>query len=562
MKFLVSQIMTIAVDGSGRRNLRVLAKFFAVLVAMILTYSVLFHFIMAHEGQQHSWLTGLYWTLTVMSTLGFGDITFEGDLGRAFSIVVLMSGTVFLLVLLPFTFIQFFYAPWMEAQAAARTPRSLPEDTKDHLILTRFDPVTEALIGKLDQFGHSYVVIIPDLEEAQRLHDRQIRVMIGELDDPKTYEAARIGAAAMVATTLSDQQNTTVAFTSRGVSELTPVVATVDEQVSAQILSMAGATAVLRFPDIMGHALARCITGGDALTHIVARFDDLLIAEANAARTPLVGKSLRENRLSDLDISVVGLWDRGQFKPALPDAVIGPNTVLMLAGSAEQLQNYDEQFAIYAVSGAHTVVIGNGRIGQATAAALEERGIEYVIIEQNHRRVTQPDRTIIGNAAEPEILEKAGLKDAPTVVITTNNDDTNLYLTLHCRRLCPDIEIITRCAMDRHVAAMHKAGADFVQSYASIGAQSIFNLLQKSRVVTVAQGLDVFRVSVPAEVAGRSLATSGIREHTGCTVIGYRDAQGLKANPPAATVLEDGNELVLIGDWASRNRYFEHFDER
>ena len=42
------------------------------------------------EGQAHSWLTGLYWTLTVMSTLGFGDITFHSDLGRAFSIVVLM----------------------------------------------------------------------------------------------------------------------------------------------------------------------------------------------------------------------------------------------------------------------------------------------------------------------------------------------------------------------------------------------------------------------------------------------------------------------------------------
>jgi hypothetical protein len=36
---------------------------------------------------------------------------------------VLMSGIVFLLVMLPFTFIQFFYAPWLEAQSRARTPR-------------------------------------------------------------------------------------------------------------------------------------------------------------------------------------------------------------------------------------------------------------------------------------------------------------------------------------------------------------------------------------------------------------------------------------------------------
>jgi transaldolase / glucose-6-phosphate isomerase len=36
------------------------------------------------EGREHSWITGVYWTLTVMSTLGFGDITFETDLGRLF----------------------------------------------------------------------------------------------------------------------------------------------------------------------------------------------------------------------------------------------------------------------------------------------------------------------------------------------------------------------------------------------------------------------------------------------------------------------------------------------
>jgi hypothetical protein len=75
------------------------------------------------EERNFSWLTGFYWTLTVMSTLGFGDITFTSDLGRFFSIVVLLSGVVFLLTLLPFTVIQLFYAPWIEAQAKQRAPK-------------------------------------------------------------------------------------------------------------------------------------------------------------------------------------------------------------------------------------------------------------------------------------------------------------------------------------------------------------------------------------------------------------------------------------------------------
>ena len=101
---------------------------------------------MLREGQEHTWITGFYWTLTVMSTLGFGDITFQTDLGRLFSIVVLVSGMIFLFILLPFTFIEFFYEPWMKAQTDARAPRQLPAETRGHVLLTNHDPVTSATL--------------------------------------------------------------------------------------------------------------------------------------------------------------------------------------------------------------------------------------------------------------------------------------------------------------------------------------------------------------------------------------------------------------------------------
>lgn len=42
-------------------------------------------------GREEIWITGIYWALTVMSMLGFGDITFASDLGRLFSIVVMIG---------------------------------------------------------------------------------------------------------------------------------------------------------------------------------------------------------------------------------------------------------------------------------------------------------------------------------------------------------------------------------------------------------------------------------------------------------------------------------------
>lgn len=559
MKSIAAQILILTRQRSSRRNLKALAKFLAVLIGMILTYTVIFHFIMDYEEQEHTLISGLYWTLVTMSTLGFGDITFESDLGRVFTIIVILSGTLFLLVLLPFTFIQFFYAPWVESQAQASVPQTLPESEHDHILLTQLDPVTEALIKKLEQFGHSYALLVEELDQTRRLHDQNYRVMHGDLDDPETYEAARINQASMLVSTLSDAEDTTVCITARGVSESTPIVTTVEDPISKQIHEMAGASDVIRLPEIMGQALARCSSGGDAITHTVASFGTLHLAEANAAKTPLVGKTLRENRLGDLGVSVAGLWERGDFKPAGPDSVVGPNTVLMVVGSEEQLLNYDEHFAIYAVTDEPVILIGSGRIGKATAEALDERGVKYRVIEQDPRRVIDPVNTIVGNAADPEILEQAGIATTPTVIITTNDDDTNLYLTLLCRQSNPDVEIIARCTLDKHVKALHKAGADFVQSYASIGASSIFNLLQKSRVVTVTQGLDVFRVNVPEEVVGKRIMECGIREKSGCTIIGYHKDDGLQANPRPDTVLEAGHEMLMIGDWEARNRFFKAY---
>ena len=99
MKFIPFQLLFFFDNKTWRKNFTSLAQFLCFILFAVSLYSVLFHFIMLYEGREYSWLTGLYWTLTVMSTLGFGDITFTTDLGKAFTIVVLLSGIILLLVM-------------------------------------------------------------------------------------------------------------------------------------------------------------------------------------------------------------------------------------------------------------------------------------------------------------------------------------------------------------------------------------------------------------------------------------------------------------------------------
>jgi Trk K+ transport system NAD-binding subunit len=170
------------------------------------------------------------------------------------------------------------------------------------------------------------------------------------------------------------------------------------------------------------------------LTLELLSVDQLLIAEATAAGTPLVGKTLRQSGLrEEVGISVVGVWERGRFETAGPDTRISPHTVLVLAGSEQQLHQYDARFCMYNVSDEPIVILGGGRVGRATRRALEERGLDYRIVEQLPEHIHNTEKYIIGNAAAWEVLHTAGIMKAPMVVITTHNDDINIYLTIYCR---------------------------------------------------------------------------------------------------------------------------------
>lgn len=217
MKYMPSQFSLFLFNGKAVRNLKLLFRFFLILVAIIITYSILFHVLMSYEGRQYSWITGFYWTLTVMSTLGFGDITFKTDLGLIFSIIVLLTGIVYLLVMMPFTFIQFFYAPFLEAQAKARTPREVPAEMHNHVILTNLDAMTENLIEKLTRYAYRYVILADDPQQALALHEQGYRAVVGDYGDPETYKRLRVHKAALVVATSDDLINTSVTFTIRGI---------------------------------------------------------------------------------------------------------------------------------------------------------------------------------------------------------------------------------------------------------------------------------------------------------------------------------------------------------
>ena len=431
----LSLILNFLASPSRRRNLLSLGRLIIGFVAMVMIYTVIFHWLMQAEGQQHSWLTGIYWVLVVMSTLGFGDITFQSDIGRLFSVVVLLSGSVFMLILLPFMLIQFFYVPWLDAQASARAPRKLSDKSSGHVILTGLGSVERSLIRMFQREAVQYVVLVGELTEALQLHDEGFVVMHGDVDDPATYSHARVEHSAMVVATQRDTTNTNIAFTVREISTKVSIVAVASAQASVDILQLAGANHVLQLGDMLGQAFARRVFGRDARSLVIGQFGDLLIAEAAAAGTPMVGRKLSEIRLTDhARVNVIGVWNRGDFSIAGPETLIESSTVLLMAGTRDELDEYDSLFCLYRTQDAAAIILGAGRVGRATGRELAVLSTNYRIVDRNPERIRDPEHYILGDAADLEVLERAGIMNCTSVVITTHDDDVNVYLAIYCRK--------------------------------------------------------------------------------------------------------------------------------
>lgn len=545
-----------------QRNSYFLLKFCILIGALVIVYALLFDVFMAMEGRDFSFVSGLYWSLTTMSTLGYGDITFSTDAGRAFSLFVLLSGMILMLVLLPFIIIEFVYTPIMQAQEAARTPRSLPQTEAKHVLLTNYDAVSQALVERLERHGTGYAVIVPDMKEALALQDFGVRVIVGDIDSPDTYRNAGVDRASLVATTTeNDALNTNVVFTVRQVCETVPIVSLATNPESVDILEFAGANQVLRMSEMMGATLARCATGGGANAHILGQLGGVLMVESRVHGMPWIGHTLAELSSSDrLGVNVAGIWERGQFEVAGPQSLITENSVLFMGMAPDQLDRYNALVGDGHEESGNVIIVGGGSVGRAAARSLKSRGITFRLVEKLAIDHELGDGIVVsGDAADLSVLREAGIESAGSVIITTHDDHTNIYFTIYCRSLRPDIQIITRATHERNVTTLHRAGADFVYSDATMGANAIFNHLRHGTTLMLVEGLFATRVRIPPGLRGRTLAEAGVRARTGCSVVSIEKDGRLIVNPGPNIALPQEGHMVVIETPASEQRFLDAF---
>jgi voltage-gated potassium channel len=391
-----------------------------------------------------------------------------------------------------------------------------------------------------------------------------IAVVAGESDDRETYDQLRAPTAGLVVANAADTANTNIALTVREVAPAVPIVAVAEHDASVHILRRAGATHVLPLKRRLGEHLANRLNAGHAQTHVIGAFRDLLIAEFPAHHTPFVGKTIRDIALRDnLGLNMIGVLDQARFVPAHPETRLSEHSVPVVVGTPKQIAALDEFLIIYDANYSPVIVIGGGKVGCAAAQMLRRKGLAVHLIDRQELGPdwigAPPDQLFVGDAAEHAVVMRAGLADAPGVVLTTSDDAMNIYLAVHCRQLAPNARIVSRVTHDRNMAAIQRAGADIALSHTSLGVETIFAALRGHELVILGEGVELHELSVPASLVGRTLAEVGIAARTGLNVIAIQEASRLITNPPAETKFVPESSLLMIGDESQLRAFLAHW---
>lgn len=361
-----------------------------------------------------------------------------------------------------------------------------------------------------------------------------------------------------------DTTNTNITLTVREVAPDVPIATLVEEQDSIDILELSGATSVLPLKHQLGAYLANRIDVGQPEAHVVGEFRSLQIAELPAHDTPFVGMVVQETKLRQhTGLSVVGFWERGKLRPAYPQNEIHSGSVLVMAGTASQIAALNTLLPKAAERVPPVLVIGAGKVGQAAARALRRKGLPVHAIDRTDAALASVADAVgaafAGDAADRTVLERAGILDARSVVLTTNDDAMNIYLAVYCRRLKPDLRIVSRITHGRNLEAIHRAGADFVLSYTTLGVGAVMSLLRGHPPVLLGEGVELFSQRVPSVLSGRPLRESGIGSRTGLSVVALQQGAELMAPLTSDTLLPEGAELLMLGSDEQRAAFNEAF---
>ncbi|QGA83076.1 NAD-binding protein [Halomicrobium sp. LC1Hm] len=540
----------------SRRD-RLVVYYLLGLTALVLTYAVVYNTLMARlEGVDQSIFASLEWVVQTMTTTGYGQDSslWTHPIMLVFVVLTQLSG-----IGIGFFTLRLVIIPLFTGAEVNLDDRLTPK--QDHVIICEYRRDSAVLLDELRELDIDYVLLSSDEQEAKDLSDEGYAAIHGSPQDAESFRRASIDSARAVITDAGDANVNTI-LTVRSIRDDVDVIALTDDSDAEDVLTQAGADSVLSPHGVLGHRLAeKAISSfSSELTDTIELGADMEVTEIPVDHgSRLIGKRLRDTNIRErTGANVIGAWIDGELQlPPDPGAVIRQNTVLLVSGDHEALEAFGNVTRPSRTIRRHDriVVAGQGEVGQAARAVIDEAGIDAVTID-----IEEGDEVdIVGDATSKTTLREAGIETAGAIVVGLPDDSASLLATVLTRSLDDDIEILVRVSDTDATRKALSAGADYVLSVPRVSARMVARELRGEEVLAPASQIRLVRVPA-TQFAGQTLATSGIYEQTGCRVIAIDDGSDEMVTTDPQREFTGEEHLTLVGPDEAIQQFLKRYD--
>ncbi|WCM88478.1 monovalent cation:proton antiporter family protein [Acidovorax sp. NCPPB 3576] len=272
---------------------------------------------------------------------------------------------------------------------------------------------------------------------------------------------------------------------------------------------------------------------------------------------------------------------------ATPFLILYSNRIVMKLVASDWLQQSLQMTTIARKSintSKHVLICGYGRCGQNLARMLEREGIPYMALDLDPDRVRQAaaagDSVVYGDATRLQALMAAGLVRASAVAVTYLDIPATLKVLANTREHAPQVPVVVRTQDDQYLDKLQAAGATEVVPEAIEGSlmlashalalvgvpmRRVLRLVQDQRdarynllrgyfhgadddTVSERDQERLASIMLPPGVRALGQPLGPLALHAmGVRVVNLRHKDGRMSQPDDATVLAEGDTLVLSG---------------
>jgi Trk K+ transport system NAD-binding subunit len=530
--------------------------------ALVLATTFVYMLGMAHlEGHPRGFWDSLEWAAETLTTTGYGADSHWGHPLMVLFVVAVQFAGVFLVFLL----VPIYLIPFLEERFETRLPLEVEGDLAGHVVIYRFGPAVENLLGELAAARVPALVLEPDEATARRLleqgdkGDKSVRIVHRGLDDGALL-AARLQKARALIANGTDDENAALILSARQLGFQGPILALVEEPYHRRPIELAGASATFTPRHMLGAALAARASHriSPRVAGIQSLGRNLEVAELQVRpHSPLAGKTLEEAAIgARTGAIVVGQWKGGEIEVAGPGTRLEPGGLLVAVGSHESIDRLSEltEGRIAARRHSHFVVGGGGEVGRKVAELLRIVGEPVRLID----RRPGPEVDQVGDVLDLRVLEAADVRNAQAVILALDTDSSTLFATVILKDLAPEVPVIARVNHSENVERIHRAGAYFALSIAQVSGQMLAQKLLGQEAIAVDPQLKILKVA-SGGLTGHHPAGLRIRERTGCSVVAVERGEDVLVDLGPDFRFSADDTVYVCGSTGAVRRFSEVF---